>query len=185
MDAERIDLPDASVDAVLCRFAYMLMTDPARGAGPDQARAAAGRPGALSVWAAPGAIPGSRSARACCASGLAPPPAPGEPSPFGLADEGRLRGLLDGAGLVDARLEEVEVAIEYRDAADWLDLVTDTSGSSGRPSGPLARTIARRSEPASRRPTRPSRPRTACGSPGWRSAPSPRRLDPRRGGLLQ
>jgi hypothetical protein len=64
--------------------------------------------------------------------GLAPPPAPGEPSPFGLADEARLRGLLDGAGLVGARLEEVEVAMEYRDAADWLDLVTDTSGLIGQ-----------------------------------------------------
>src|SRR4051794_36991082 len=30
MDAEHIDLPDASVDGVLCRFGLMLMADPAR-----------------------------------------------------------------------------------------------------------------------------------------------------------
>ncbi len=29
LDAERMDLPDASVDGVLCRYGYMLMADPA------------------------------------------------------------------------------------------------------------------------------------------------------------
>jgi hypothetical protein len=60
------------------------------------------RPGgrvALSVWAAPERNPWqSVGAGVLRDLGLAPPPAPGEPSPFGLADEGRLRGLLDGRG---------------------------------------------------------------------------------------
>jgi SAM-dependent methyltransferase len=133
MDAERIDLPDGSVDAVVCRFAYMLMADPGAAlAGTRRVLRPGGRV-ALSVWAAPERNPWqSVGAGVLRELGLAPPPAPGEPSPFGLADEARLRGLLDGAGLVGARLEEVEVAMEYRDAADWLDLVTDTSGLIGQ-----------------------------------------------------
>ena len=48
LNAEWIDLPLASVDAVLCRWGYMLMADPRGGAARDAARAAPGR--ARSRW---------------------------------------------------------------------------------------------------------------------------------------
>ena len=43
MDAERIELDADSVDGVLCRFGYMLMADPCRGARRDPPRPARGR----------------------------------------------------------------------------------------------------------------------------------------------
>ena len=53
MDAEQIELSADSVDGVLCRFGYMLLTDPA--AALAQTRRVL-RPGgrlALAVWGAP------------------------------------------------------------------------------------------------------------------------------------
>ena len=45
VDAQAIDLPDESVDGVLCRWGYMLVPDPAAGARRDVPRASARRPG--------------------------------------------------------------------------------------------------------------------------------------------
>jgi hypothetical protein len=63
--------------------------------------------------------------------GHLPEPAPGEPSPFALADEGRLLGLLDAAGFAGARVEEVPVVLAYRDAADYIEITADTSPVGG------------------------------------------------------
>src|SRR5262245_11313046 len=53
MDAERIDLPEGSVDGVLCRFGYMLMADPAAAlAGTRRVLRPGGRL-ALAVWGPP------------------------------------------------------------------------------------------------------------------------------------
>ena len=52
--------------------------------------------------------------------GHLPPVQPGEPSPFALADSERLAGMLDAAGLVMPRVEEIAVTMSYRDAADYL-----------------------------------------------------------------
>ncbi len=48
-----------------------------------------------------------------------------------MASEERVLGLLGGAGLVDARVEEVPVVIAYRDAADYIETMADTSPAGG------------------------------------------------------
>jgi SAM-dependent methyltransferase len=132
MDAERIDLPDASVDGVLCRMGYMLMTDPAAAlAGTRRVLRPGGRV-ALSVWGPPERNPWlALGGAAMRERGHLPEPAPGEPSPFALADEGRLLGLLDAAGFAGARVEEVPVVLAYRDAADYIEITADTSPVGG------------------------------------------------------
>ena len=113
INAEWIDLPVASLDAVLCRWGYMLMADP--GAALLETRRVL-RPGgrvALAVWderernpwlAVPATLFAER--------GLSPPAESDAPGPFALADRERLLALLEGAGLQDIEIDAL--ALEYR-----------------------------------------------------------------------
>ncbi len=113
INAEWIDLPVASVDAVLCRWGFMLMADP--GAALSETRRVL-RPGgrlALAVWDEAErnpwmAIPG----RLLVERGLVPPPVTGAPGPLSLGDRARLHELLDGAGFEDIEIDAL--ALEQR-----------------------------------------------------------------------
>ena len=132
MDARRLELPDASVDGVLCRFAYMLLPDPA--AGLAEARRVL-RPGgriALAVWRAPEQNPWiSVPGRVAVERGHVPPPEPGAPGPFAMADERRTRALIEGAGFGGVRTEEVALTVTFRDSDDLMAMTTDMSGPMG------------------------------------------------------
>lgn len=132
MDAERIDLPDASVDAVVCRFTVMLLADPGAAlAGVRRVLRPGGRV-AFSVWGPPDRNPWLAIGGAVLRElGHLPPPAAGEPSPFALASEERLLAPIDAAGLVDARVAEVPVTMDYRDAGEYVEVMTDTGGPTG------------------------------------------------------
>ena len=87
LDAENMDLEDDSVDGVLCRWGYMLMADPGRRARRDPARAAPGGRLAFSVWAPADRNPwATLPAVALVERGHMPPPEPGAPGIFALAD---------------------------------------------------------------------------------------------------
>ena len=116
LDAERMDVPDASVDAVICRFGYMLMADPAAAMGETRRVLRPGGRVVLAVWGEARrnpwfTLPGATMVDA----GHMPPPEPGVPTIDSLADPERLRALIAGAGLEDARLEEVEVGWRFAD----------------------------------------------------------------------
>jgi hypothetical protein len=71
----------------------------------------------------------------------APVPPPGIPGPFALDDAGRLRRLLDGAGLAEVTVDEVPVPLHDDSFDAWL---TRTSALAG----PLAKRLALLPEPA-------------------------------------
>jgi SAM-dependent methyltransferase len=112
LNAEWIDLPVASIDAVLCRWGYMLMADPA--AALTETRRVL-RPGgrlALAVWDAVAENPwAALPAQELRARGLVPEPqdGPPPPGPFALGSAERVRELLDEAGFADARVEALAV----------------------------------------------------------------------------
>jgi ubiquinone/menaquinone biosynthesis C-methylase UbiE len=129
MDAERIGLDADSVDGVLCRFGYMLMTDPAAALAETRRVLRPGGRLALTVWGAP-----ERNPWATIGFGLLierghmPPPQPGAPGPFALASEEHMRALLEGAGFTAVRTQEVPVRFTFRDIDDYKTYATDTGG---------------------------------------------------------
>ena len=98
LNAEWIDLPVASVDAVLCRWGYMLMADPTAALAETRRVLSSGGRVALAVWDAIehnpwAALPG----RELVERGIAPAPAPRDPAsaggPFAAARPGRSRSV--------------------------------------------------------------------------------------------
>lgn len=143
LELEWIDLPAASVDAVLCRWGYMFAVD--KPAALRETRRVL-RPGgrlALATWAAPARVPFARIPRqALVDAGLVDGFETGEPGMFDLADPGALRDLLEDAGFFDVVVEEVEVTFEYADVEDFWATTRDLS----RPFGDLVASLNARQE---------------------------------------
>jgi SAM-dependent methyltransferase len=114
LDAERMDLDDDSFDGVACRFGYMLMADPAQALTETRRVLRNGGRLVFAVWAAPdrnlwAAIAGMTMVE----MGHMPPPEPGRPSMFALADPQRIAALVTGAGFSAPEVEQVEVNWGY------------------------------------------------------------------------
>jgi ubiquinone/menaquinone biosynthesis C-methylase UbiE len=128
LELEWIDLPTASVDAVLCRWGLMFATDPA--ASLQEARRVL-RPGgtvAIAVWDVPERNPWATiPTRALVELGHAEPPDPNAPGMFTLADRDRLRELLHDAGFVDVVVESIELSRSEPSVAAYLDETVDLS----------------------------------------------------------
>jgi ubiquinone/menaquinone biosynthesis C-methylase UbiE len=125
MDAERMDLDDDSVDAVLCRWGYMLMADRAAALAETRRVLREGGRLALSVWGARernpwAAVPG----RALMEKTGTPPPEPDAPGMFSLAEPDRLRAMLGDAGFEDPHLEDVDVPWRFDDFDEYWRYVT-------------------------------------------------------------
>jgi len=119
LDAEKMDLDDSSVDGVAARFGYMLMADPAAALAETRRVLREGGRLAFAVWAAPeqnpwAAIPGMVLVEA----GHLPPPEPGAPGIFAMADPDRIRELVTGAGFGEPSIDQVPVEWGYVDAAE-------------------------------------------------------------------
>ena len=128
VDAQAIDLPDGSVDGVLCRWGYMLVADPAR-ALTETFRVL--RPGgrvAFVVWAEADANPwGTAVGRALLALGLIERPDPDAPGPFRLGDVERVRALVHSAGFEEPQIDGVPVIWRYESLDDYWAVTTDLS----------------------------------------------------------
>jgi SAM-dependent methyltransferase len=122
LDAETIDIEAASLDGVLCRWGYMLMTD-AEAALRETRRVL--RPGARVALAAWTAAEDNRWSSApvdqLVARGRidrAPQPGPGQ---FAWAREGIVAEHLDAVGFVEYEVEVVDFAMRYTSVEDWWD----------------------------------------------------------------
>jgi SAM-dependent methyltransferase len=133
IDAEEIELEDDSVDGVLCRFGFMLVPDPAAALAETRRVLRPGGRLALAVWSHAERNPWiSIAGRLLAELGLVPRPQPDEPGMFVLADEDRLRGLLDGAGFTIERGGDVQVLLVFDDVDDYIASSRETGGMFAR-----------------------------------------------------
>jgi SAM-dependent methyltransferase len=113
MDVQALDLPDASVDGVVCRFGFMLAPEPELAFRETRRVLKPGGRLAFATWA-----PAKRNPWATAFGpvlierGLQEPPKPGEPGQFALSEPAEIEPLVRGAGFGDVSVEEV--AVEYR-----------------------------------------------------------------------
>jgi SAM-dependent methyltransferase len=132
IDAGRIELDDDSVDAVICRFGYMLMPDPAVALAETRRVLRDGGRLALAVWGPPEQNPFFVTAGvALVDAGHVPPPDPDAPDVFSLGAEDRVRQLLEGAGFNASRIEAVPVSFPLESPVEYLEIVADTGGALG------------------------------------------------------
>jgi SAM-dependent methyltransferase len=133
IDAEWIDLPVASVDAVICRWGYMLMADPAAALRETRRVLRPGGRLALAVWDSVELNPwASVPFRAHVANGLLEPTPPGTPGPFALGDRERLRTLLYDTGFAEPLIDVIELEQRQPDFETWWQVHRDLSSTSRR-----------------------------------------------------
>jgi SAM-dependent methyltransferase len=124
LNAEWIDLPVASVDAVLCRWGYMLMADPAAALLETRRVLRPGGRVALAVWDAAEHNPWARlPSLELIERGLIAPPAPGTPGPFTLGDPERVAELLVQTGFAEVDVQALDIAQRH----DSFDAFWETS----------------------------------------------------------
>ena len=130
MDGEKLDLPDACFDAVLCRLGLMYMPHPVT-ALREWRRAL--RPGgrvAVVVFSTPdrnswGAMPASiirQRARL-------PAPTQGQPGPFSLGAPGVLEGVFRQAGFADPEVRTVPVPLRMASSAEYVRVAREAFGA--------------------------------------------------------
>ena len=132
LELEWIDVPTASVDAILCRWAVMLSTDPA--SSLQEARRVL-RPGgriALAVWDDAEHNPWATiTSGTLLELGHVERPDPGAPGMFALASADRLRELLDSAGYLDVVVEALDLERAFDDVHGYLEETRDLSPTFG------------------------------------------------------
>ncbi len=113
LDLERVDQPDSSYDAVLCREGLMLVPDPDGAASEMRRVLHPGGRAIVSVWGSRERNPwlGTMLDAVGAQLGATFPP-PGLPGPFALDSHDKLLAVLSGAGFEDVAVDEV--------AAPWI-----------------------------------------------------------------
>ena len=130
LDAERMDLETDSVDGVLCRWAFMLMTVPDAAFAETRRVLRPGGRLAFSVWAGSERNPAlSLVGRVLVSQGHIPLPDPEAPGAFAMADPGRIRELVVGAGFAEPEIEEVALRLSFADQEAYWRYLTETSAS--------------------------------------------------------
>jgi SAM-dependent methyltransferase len=126
--AEWIDLPLASVDAVLCRWGYMLLADPSAALAETRRVLRPGGRVALAVWDSVQHNPWALLPNLeLIERALAPPPSPGAPGPFALADPERVRELLASSGFAEIDVQALAVEQRHPSFEDFWETTLDIS----------------------------------------------------------
>jgi SAM-dependent methyltransferase len=130
MDMQAIDLPEGSVDAVLCRLGYMLVPDTELALRETRRVLRRGGRLAFATWA-----PAKRNPWATAYGpvlierGLQERPKPGDPGQFALGEPDRIDALVRSAGFAEVVVQEVEVEYRFSDWEEYRRVVTSLAAS--------------------------------------------------------
>jgi len=129
MDGEKLDLADASFDAVLCRLGLMYMPNPVTALREWRRALRAGGRVAVAVFSTPdrntwGDIPASIIRRRA----QLPSPVPGQPGPFSLGGPGVLEGLFRQAGFANPEDRAVPAPLRMASAAEYVQVAREAFG---------------------------------------------------------
>ena len=129
MDGEKLDLPDASFDAVLCRLGLMYMPQPVTALREWRRALKVGGRVAVIVYSTPdrngwGSVPASIIRQRA----QLPPPVPGQPGPFALGQPGALEDAFRRAGFADPEVHAVPVPHRAARAAEYVRVAREAFG---------------------------------------------------------
>lgn len=128
LDAETLDMPDQSVDGVLCRWGYMLVAEPAVAFAETRRVLEPGGRAAFAVWGTADENPwASAIGRVLVAGGWMERPNPDAPGPFRLADPEHVRRLAQDAGLELVVQEDVPLTWRYGSVDEYWAVSRDLS----------------------------------------------------------
>ena len=129
IDAEAIDLPDDSVDAVACRMGYMLMAEPAVALRETARVLKPGGRAALAVWGDAGSNPWAGVPMSAIATQLSLPAPPADaPGLWSLSGEDRLKAELEDAGFGGVEVVALEDTVEFESADQWIEMTRRLAG---------------------------------------------------------
>jgi SAM-dependent methyltransferase len=134
MEAEWIDMPAASVDAVLCRWGYMLLADPEAALRETRRVLRPGGRVALAAWDGPEHNPWlALMGKVMVERGLVEPEPPDMPGPLAFRRRpGQIEELLDAAGFDDIVVEPLQLAMHAASLDAWWEHAIATSGRFSR-----------------------------------------------------
>jgi ubiquinone/menaquinone biosynthesis C-methylase UbiE len=131
LDAEKMDLPDASVDGILCRWGYMLMQDPSAALRESKRVLRASGKLVLSVWGPPEANPWvTIPVVVAVKRGLTEPAdarAPG--GMFSMADENGVRAMLRDAKFQSIELSTFPITWQFNAFENLWSFYTELAGA--------------------------------------------------------
>jgi SAM-dependent methyltransferase len=130
MDGEKLDLPDASFDAVVCRLGLMYMPHPVTALREWYRVLKPGGWVAVVVFSTPDRNPwGATPASIIRRRAQLPSPVPGQPGPFSLGNPGMLEDLFAQAGFVNADVHTVAVPHRMASAAEYVRVAREAFGA--------------------------------------------------------
>jgi uncharacterized protein (DUF924 family)/SAM-dependent methyltransferase len=125
MDAEQIDAPDATFDAVMCRFGLMFCPDPACAAREMHRVLRPGGHFAIAVWDTMEQNPYFSTLTAIGKYVPMPPPMPNLPGPFRLSPPGALEGVMREGGFTDVRVESRSFEMVFESFDEYWRIQSD------------------------------------------------------------
>jgi enediyne biosynthesis protein CalE5 len=125
-DAISLDFPAESFDAAVSRWGIIFDPDGEGAAAKVRGILKPGARFAISSWGPPERVPFLAVAMKTAMEKLdVPPPPPGTPGPLSRPTEEALGGLLEGGGISDVEVEELELTFEFESAEQYTEFTAD------------------------------------------------------------
>jgi SAM-dependent methyltransferase len=128
IDAEGIDQPAASLDGVICRWAYMLMADPEAALRETRRVLRPGARVALAAWTSPTENPwASLPIGEIIDRGHVEAPQPGMPGQYAWGRVGTIEERLEAAGFAEPEVDTIDFAHRFDSFDEWIATERDLS----------------------------------------------------------